>query len=81
MMTKQDLANAKRLITHGQRPKDIGEGAQKAFDMHDEIIGRNTGDLYIEKAQRAMPAHDNWIRSAQGASKVMNKDYDQFSPK
>jgi hypothetical protein len=49
--------------------------------MHDEIIGRDTGDLYIEKAQRAMPAHDNWIRSAQGASKVMNKDYDQFSPK
>jgi hypothetical protein len=26
--------------------------------MHDEIIGRDTGDLYIEKAQRAMPAHD-----------------------
>jgi hypothetical protein len=49
--------------------------------MHDEIIGRDTGDLYIEKAKRAKQAHDNWMRSARGASKVMNEYYDQFSPK
>lgn len=82
MMTKQDLVNAKRAFDHAwAEAEKYGEEAQKAFDMHDETMGRDTGEIYIEKAKRAMQAHDNWMRSAQGASKVMNEYYGQFSPK
>lgn len=82
LMTKQDLANAKNAFDHAwAKAEKHGEEAKKDFDIDDEIMSRDTGDMYIEKAKRAMQADDNWMQAAQRASMIMNEYYGQFSPK
>ena len=81
-MTKQDLANAKKAFDYAwSEATKYADEALEAMELADSIPARETSDIFVQKAKRALFAHDNWSKSARLASKVMEEYYDQFRPK
>lgn len=76
MPATEDIENAKKAYDHAwaEATKYANE-ALEALKMHEQLSARDTGDLYIEKAKRALTAYDNWTRSAELARKVLDEHY------
>lgn len=82
MMSKQDLVNAKKAFDHAwDEATKYADEAIEAMKMADQVQARDMSDMFVEKAKRALLAHDNWSRAARLASKVMDEYYDSFRPK
>jgi len=81
VMTKKDLDNAKEAYDHAwSEAEKYGNEALEAMKMAESIPARDTSDMFVEKAKRAMRAYENWRKSAQLAAKVMDEYYDQVRP-
>lgn len=81
-MTIRDLDNAKKAFDHawGEATKFANE-ALEAMKTHEQVQARDTGSIFSEKAERAMLAHENWLKAARVAAKVMEEYYDRFRAK
>ena len=81
-MTKKDLDNAKKAYDHAwSEAEKYANEALEAIKTAESIPARDTSDMFVEKAKRAMRAYENWRKSAQLAAKVMDEYYDQVLPR
>lgn len=76
MVSKNDLENAKKAFDFAwAQAEKYADEAMEALRMAEQVQARDTSDMFVEKAKRAMVAHDNWLKSTRLATKVMDEYY------
>lgn len=76
MPIPKELENAKKAYDVAwEEAAKYGDEALEALRMADLVQARDSHDLFVQKAKRAMVAYQNWMGAAALAAKVMDEYY------
>lgn len=81
MPTAKDLENAKKAYDHAwEEATKYGDEALEALRMAERVEARDSHELFVRKAKRAMVAYENWTKAGQLARRVIDEIYAKIDP-